>query len=89
MQQFSSLITVFAIISIFSAQLIVEAEGSNWWPSLGTLFGWAFAFFFIFHTMVYFFLRMVRGRNSISSYTTTKVNCISALVTIFATVAMV
>ncbi|NTJ42873.1 hypothetical protein G6L28_09735 [Agrobacterium larrymoorei] len=90
MQQISSLITVFAIIAVFSARIFVESHNSgHWWPALGTLFGWAFAFFFVFHTALYLILLLVRGRDGISSYTTTKANCLSALVTICATVIMV
>lgn len=90
MQQVSSLITVFMVVSIFSARFVsAEANEGNWIMAIGTFLIAPLLFFFVFHTVLYLVVRMMRGREGVASYTNTKINCLSALVTILATMAAV
>ena len=90
MQQFSSLLTVFMVVSIFSARFVSEAANEgNWVLAVGVFLLGPLAFFFVFHTILYLVIRVMRGREGVASYTSTKINCLSALVTILATMVAV
>ncbi len=89
MQQLSSLVLVFATLTILSAHFVTGAESSNrWGVGVGALFLGPLVFFFVAHTVLYLGARLFRGRGGVASYATTKINRVSALMTILATMAV-
>lgn len=90
MQQFSSLVTVFLIITVLSARHVTgAASDGNWGDGVGALFLGPLVFFFLVHTIFYLGTRILRGKASVASYVSTKINCLSALTTIMAAIAVV
>lgn len=89
MQQLSSLVLVFATLTILSARFVTGAESSDrWGAGVGALFLGPLVFFFIAHTILYLGAWIFRGRDGVASYATTKLNRVSALMTILAAMAV-
>jgi predicted Na+-dependent transporter len=88
-QQLSSLITVFMILAIVSARFATAATNNeHWGGTIGALFIGPIIVFFVVHTILYFTLRLLRGKDGVASYTGSKINCLSALMTILTAVAV-
>lgn len=85
-QQLSSLVLVFVTLTIFSANF-VHAPSTG--PSVGLLFIGPLVFYFIAHTMLYLGARIMRGRDGVASYTGSKLNRVSALMTVLAAIAAI
>ncbi len=88
MQQFSSLVMVLVTLMILSAGFVTETTiDGHWGEGVGALFIGPIVFFFIAHTILYLGARLVRGKDGVASYTTSKINRIAALMTILAAIA--
>jgi len=87
-QQLSSLLLVFITLTILSAHVVTgAASDGKWGEGIGALIIGPLVFFFVAHTVLYIGARLVRGRDGVASYTASKINRISALMTILAVMA--
>ncbi|GAK69178.1 hypothetical protein RRU01S_03_03510 [Agrobacterium rubi TR3 = NBRC 13261] len=89
MQQLSSLILVFVTLTILSAGFITgAASDGHWGVGIGALFIGPLVFFFVAHTVLYLGAWIFKGRDGVASYTASKINRVSALMTILAAIAV-
>ncbi|UHS57077.1 hypothetical protein [Agrobacterium vaccinii] len=89
MQQLSSLILVFVTLTILSAGFITgAASDGHRGVGIGALFIGPLVFFFVAHTVLYLGAWIFWGRDGVASYTASKINRISALMTILAAIAV-
>ncbi|WP_158667342.1 hypothetical protein [Agrobacterium bohemicum] len=88
-QQLSSLVLVFVTLTILSARFVTGAASDGpWGIGVGALFIGPLVFFFLAHTVLYLGAWIFRGRDGVASYTASKINRVSALMTIFAVMAV-
>ena len=68
------------------AAAIMSADG-NWGGALGSLFTAPLVVFYLVHTVVYFAVRGLRGRDRIRTYAASRLNWIAAAVALLSVLA--
>ena len=83
MHQLISFTIVFlAAVALNLKSAAIDASNGNWGEGLGNLVFGPLVFFYGVHTIIYFAVRLVRGRDAIAAYSASRVNYIAAVVTL-------
>lgn len=87
MHQIISLGLILATAFLFNAGAAAEMASVGFWgEAVGRLFFAPIVFFYLVHTVVYFVVRLIRGKDRVRSYTRSRLNYIAAALTILGTI---
>jgi len=81
-QLISFTIVFVAAVALNLKSAAIAASDGNWGESVGNLVFGPLVFFFGVYTIVFFAVRLVRGKDAVAAYSASRLNYIAAVVTL-------
>lgn len=74
---------LLSVAALLNAPLAAKmAADGNWGEAAGRMFAGPIIVFYIVHTLVYYVMRLMRGRTAISTYAASRLNYIAFTITL-------
>lgn len=82
MPQFLSLCVVVAVAVLLNMKAAAMSSEGNWGEALGSMLFAPIVFFLVVQAVLFYATRAVRGANAVAAFTTSRLNYVSAVITL-------